>query len=159
MARAQSQYLRIYDIEDITYQRWQNYYNGKTVQLGGQSWEHEPFHANGLGDGGQSGEEEISITVPAKTRIVRAFESALNNGRLIDISIYEFDASLDNDEPLPIQNIQGQRLIAQFTGQAIKARGNITSLELMLGSALSPIGAQVPPRKLTTAIMGKGARI
>jgi len=37
--------------------------------------------------------------------------------------------------------------------------GKLTNVRINLGSALSPVGAQFPPRKFTTAIMGKGCRL
>jgi hypothetical protein len=159
MARAQSQYLRIYDVAGVTYERWQNYYISKVVQFSGQNWEYEPFTADGLTIGAQSDEEDIVLTVPAKAKIVRAFEAALNNGRLVDLSIYQFDPRLGNEEPRPVGAFQGQQLIGQFSGQVISASGSLTTLDIKLGSAFSPVGAQIPPRKFTTAIMGKGARI
>lgn len=164
MARAQAQYLRIYDLAGTTYERWQNYYSGKTVTLAGDEWEYEPFMADGLVTGTQGDEAELSVAVAATARVVRAFEAALNNGRLVDIATYGFNPALGNDEPQPVVTfslfgIPGQRLLSQFTGQVLGADGGLTNLQITLGSALSPVGAQIPPRKFTTAIMGKGAKI
>jgi hypothetical protein len=162
MARAQAQYLRIYDLAGTTYERWQNYYSGKTVTSQGQSWDHEPFLADGLVTGTRGDEAEITVSVAATIRVVRAFEASLNNGRLVDVATYAFNPALGNDEPQPLfffGDVKRQLLISQFTGQVVSASGGISNLSISLGSALSPVGAQVPPRKFTTAIMGKGAKI
>ena len=164
MARAQAQYLRIYDLAGTTYERWQNYYSGKTVTSQGQSWDYEPFLADGLVTGTRGDEAEITVSVAATTRVVRAFEESLNKGRLVDVSMYAFNPALGNEEPQPIITFSlpgfvGQRLISQFTGQVVSASGGISNLSISLGSSLSPVGAQIPPRKFTTSIMGKGAKI
>lgn len=154
MARAQSQYLRIYDITGITYQRWQSYYSGKTVNWSNASWQYVPFIADGIMAGISGDESGVTITAPATTYVVRAFESALAVGKLADLSIYQFDTLLGNNTP---QN--AQQLVAAFTGQIVGASGGLTSITVQLGSALSPVGAQIPPRKFTTAMIGKGASL
>jgi hypothetical protein len=37
--------------------------------------------------------------------------------------------------------------------------GSLTSLEMTLGAPVAAVGAQVPPRTLTSAIMGTGFRL
>jgi hypothetical protein len=84
---------------------------------------------------------------------VDVFLAAIRDGRLVDLNIYQFDSSADNNTPQA-----GQELVAAYTGQVVGGNGGLTSLTIQLGSALSPVGAQVPPRKLTVAIMGQGVR-
>ena len=154
MARAQSQYLRIYDTNGITYHRWQSYYSGKAVTWSSASWQYVPFIADGIMAGISGDESGVTITAPATTFVVRAFEAALSSGRLADLSIYQFDSEIDNNDPQA-----GQQLVGAFTGQVVGASGGLTSMTIQLGSALSPVGAQIPPRRFTTAIMGKGASL
>jgi hypothetical protein len=71
----------------------------------------------------------------------------------VDLSIYQFDSTINNNTPQA-----GQELVAAYTGQVVGGNGGLTSLTIQLGSALSPVGAQVPPRRLTLAIMGQGIR-
>jgi hypothetical protein len=68
--------------------------------------------------------------------------------------MYEFDSVAGASGP-PV----GMTLIAQFDGQAVSARSTGTSITLSLGTALAPVGATVPPRILTTRLMGVGARL
>lgn len=85
--------------------------------------------------------------------VLDAFEAAILQGRLVDLSIYQFNSDSGNDSPQT-----SQQLVAGYTGQVTGGAATLTSLTLQLGSALAPVGAQVPPRKFTTAIMGQGIR-
>jgi hypothetical protein len=154
MARAQSQFMRIYDATGVTYQRWQSYYSGSTVSWARRQWDYVPFIADGITAGISGDESDITVTAPATTLVMQAFEGAINKGRLVDLSIYQFDTVQGNNAPQ-----SGQLLVAGFTGQVVGGSGGLTSMSIQLGSALSPVGAQIPPRKFTTAIMGKGCRL
>jgi hypothetical protein len=153
MARAQSQYLRIYDTGGTTYQRWQSYYANASVTWSGASWLYVPFMADGFTAGISGDESSVTVTAPATSLVLDAFESAIKYGRLAELSIYAFNTAAGNDTPQPMQ-IQ----IAGYTGQVVGGAANLTSLTLQLGSALSPVGAQIPPRRFTAAIMGQGVR-
>jgi hypothetical protein len=154
MARAQSQYLRIYDTAGVVYSRWQSYYGNTTVSWNSQSWQYIPFIAEGFTAGISGDETDISVTAPATSVVMQAFEAAIQRGRLVELSIYQFDTIYGNDTPQ-----DGQELVGSFTGQVVGGSGGLTSMSIQLGSALSPIGAQIPPRKFTTRIMGKGCRL
>jgi hypothetical protein len=154
MARAQAQYLRIYDSTGVTHQRWQSYYVNTSVTWSTASWQYVAFAADGFTAGISGDETDISVTAPATTTLIAAFESAINNGRLVDLSIYQFDTLLGNATPQA-----AQELVAAFTGQVIGGVGGLTNIAIQLGSALSPVGAQVPPRKLTTQLIGRGCKL
>lgn len=153
MARAQAQYLRIYDTGGTTYQRWQSYYANTSVTWSSSSWLYVPFTADGFTAGISGDESSVSVTAPATSLVLDAFESAIKYGRLAELSIYAFNTAAGNDTPQPMQ-IQ----IAGYTGQVVGGTASLTSLTLQLGSALSPVGAQIPPRRFTAAIMGQGVR-
>jgi hypothetical protein len=154
MARAQSQFLRIYDTAGVTYQRWQGYYGNLTVTWDEAQWQYVPFRADGFTEGISGNEANISIQAPAITTVVAAFERAITDGQLVELSTYQFDTNFGNDAPQTAQT-----LIGRYVGQVTGGSGGLTSLILQLGSAVSPVGAQIPPRKFTTAIMGKGAKL
>lgn len=151
--RAQSQYLRIYDSGGTTYQRWQSYYANTSVTWASAKWLYVPFIADGITAGVSGDESNVTITAAATSMVIDAFEAAILDGRLVDLSIYQFDSNSGNDSPQA-----GQQLVAGYTGQVTGGAATLTTLTLQLGSALSPVGAQVPPRKFTTAIMGQGVR-
>lgn len=151
--RAQCQYLRIFD-DATTYVRWQTYYVNQTITLDSASWSYMPFSASGITESGASGGKSVSITVPATNSVVEAFTLALSYGRFCELKIYEFDSRLDNTAPQA-----GQTLIASYTAEVINVSGSFTRLDVELGSSLSPVGAQVPPRKFTTYQIGSPLRI
>ena len=154
MARAQSQYLRIYDDAGVTYQRWQSYYANTTVTFASNSWAFVPFMAEGFTEGISGDESSITISAPAISLVVDAFEAAIMRGHMVELNTYQFDLLLGNDLPQASQS-----LVATYVGQVVGGSGGLTSVTLQLGSAISPVGAQIPPRVFTTAIMGKGCRL
>lgn len=150
MARAQSQYLRLYDAQN-TYQRWQSYYINTTVTWASAAWAYQAFSADGIAAGSSGNESDMRITLPATGLVMNTINRAIANGWLADLSIYQFDTLLGNESPQA-----GQELIALHTGQIVSASATLTTAIITLGSAISPVGVQIPPRRLTTIIMGKG---
>lgn len=154
MARSQAQYLRLFDAADVTYQRWQAFYGGITVTLDGHPWQFMPFEADGFTAGTSGEEAAITVRAPATEPVIAAFDAAITGGRFCELRVYQFDGTLGNSSP------QGdQVLVAAYTGQVVGGTAGLTELALQLGSALSPVGVQVPPRRLTTEIMGKGCQL
>lgn len=153
MELGKSQYLRFSDAAGNVLDRWQNYYHDQAVSWQGASWTFVRFRAGGLTAGVSGDEASIVIEAPAILRVRRAFEAALRNGHLIQLSQYQFDPLAATQPP------SGQVLQAQFLGQAVGGGASLVTMRLQLGSALAPIGRQVPPRSLTTLIMGAGARL
>jgi hypothetical protein len=153
MARAIAQFLRIFDGSNATVERWQSYWAG-SVTWESASWEYQPFIAEGFTDGLTGSESSLDVTAPGTTRIVGAFNDAIMRGLFAQVSLHQFDTANGNNAPQV-----GQTLIGQFTGQVVGGGGNLTNVSIELGSALSPVGAQFPPRTFTTAIMGKGCRL
>jgi len=148
MARGQSQYLRIFS-GSTTYQRWQSYYVNTSVTWESAAWSYQPFDADGITAGEVQSESSISVTLPATTNVMEVVLQALNEARLAELRIYEFDTILGNSTPQA-----GQTLIASYLGEVVGVSGSFTSIQMQLGSSLSPIGAQVPPRKFTTKLIG-----
>jgi phage-related protein len=154
MARAEAQYMRIFDSAGTTYFRWQSYYVGSTVTWSSQSWEYHPFSANGLVSGQTGGASSLQVSMPATAEAVQAIEAALTNVRLVEIKQYSFDPTEGNATPQA-----GQTLMASFIGEVVGASGGLTQLDFELGSILAPIGAQVPPRKYTSILIGAPCRL
>lgn len=149
MARGQAQYLRIFDEAAGTLQRWQNYYINATVTFDGGTWAFMGFDVADF-TAGQTGDEGgVSVTLPATAFVVDTVEDALRNARLCELQMYEFDTLDGNDAPQ-----DGQQLIASYVGEVVGAGGAFESLTLELGSSLSPVGSQVPPRKFTSRLIG-----
>jgi hypothetical protein len=153
MARGQSQFLRIFS-GDTTYQRWQSYYVNSSVQWEGASWAYQDFDADGITAGEVQSEASISIRLPATANVIEAARNALGEARLAELRLYEFDTLL-GDNPMEA----GQRLIASYLGEVVGVKGSLTSLQLDLGSSISPIGAQVPPRTYSTQLVGAPCKL
>ena len=153
MARAQAQYLRIFS-GSTTYQRWQSYYVNTSVSYGSAVWAYQPFDADGITAGEVQSESSISVRVPATTNAIEVALQALDEARLAELQLYEFDTLLGNSTPQ-----SGQTLIASYLGEVVGVRGSFTSIEMELGSSLAPIGAQVPPRKFTSKLTGSPCKL
>jgi len=154
MARAQSQFLRLFDASGATFQRWQSYYPGTSVTYDSATWLYVPFSCSGISAGVTGDEANVSITATATPIVVAAFEEAIEQGQLATVSFYQFDSAFGNAAPQATQ-----QLIAAFTGQVTGGTAGLTQMTIQLGSALAPIGAQVPPRQLTTTLMGRGCTL
>jgi hypothetical protein len=153
MARGQSQYLRIFS-GATTYQRWQSYYVNSSVSYGGAVWAYQPFDADGITAGEVQSESSISVTLPATTNVMEVVLQALNEARLAELQVYEFDTLLGNSTPQA-----GQTLIASYLGEVVGVSGGFTSIQMQLGSSLSPVGAQVPPRTFSTRLIGAPCKL
>ena len=153
MARGQAQYLRIFS-GTTTYQRWQSYYVSTSVSYGGAVWAYQPFDADGITAGEVQSEASISITLPATTNVIEAVLQALNEARLAELQFYEFDTILGNSTPQA-----GQTLIASYLGEVVGVSGSFTQITMEIGSSLSPIGAQVPPRSFTSKLIGSPCKL
>ena len=148
MARAQAQYLRIFS-GSTTYQRWQSYYVNTSVSYDGAVWAYQPFDADGITAGEVQSETSISVRLPATTNAIEVALQALDEARLAELRLYEFDTLLGNSTPQ-----DGQTLSASYLGEVVNVSGTFSSILLELGSSLSPIGAQVPPRLFSTSLIG-----
>lgn len=148
MARGQSQYLRVFD-DSGTYHSWQSYYINTIVSFGGRNWIFQHFDVEGF-TAGQTGDEGgVSVSIPATAYAMDVVTDCLRNARLVELTMYEFDTLLGDDEPQ-----EDQVLIASYVGEVVAAAGVLESINLELGSSLSPVGAQIPPRKFTSRLVG-----
>ena len=146
---AQAQFLRIYTPAGSTLHRWQSYFNSSNVSLGGGDWIPQPFESSGI-TAGQTGDEGgVTLTLPAIPRVVDAVFAAIAGQHLWELTIYQFTPG----------NFTERTVAATFTGSIVNSSSTITALTLELGSALEPVGAQIPPRTMTTRLIGKGCRL
>jgi hypothetical protein len=151
---AQCQFLRIFDSVGVTWQRWQNYYAHRSITFQDAAWQFQQFDANGL-IAGQTGDEGgVTINMPAFPLVVDALNVAMAQGQLLEVLAYQFIPTGNEASPPA-----SQELIARFTGEIVNASATLTTMQVELGSSLSPVGAQIPPRTLTTRLIGKGCRL
>ena len=151
--RAQSQYLRIYTSGGSDHILWQNYYINTTVTVSSKSYEYYPFEFEGISESSAMGGETVTVTVPGTQEVIDAFLQAAYLERLCEISVYEFDNRLGNTAPQT-----GQTLVGSFLGYIKTMGGSFTALQIELGSALAPVGAQIPPRTYNSFLIGAPLR-
>jgi hypothetical protein len=149
MALAQSEWIRIYS-GATNYARWQSYYVGQTIN----SYTHLPFKTGGLIINQAGDQSSLNITLPATPEVVSIVDAAVDGGYLVRVELYQFDPDVAYSAPP-----SGQTLISAFTGEIIGGGEDRTTVTLELGSSLSPIGAQIPPLKYTTALVGEPCRL
>lgn len=149
----QSQFLRIFS-GSITYHRWQSYYANSTVTWAAQQWAYQPFNADGIVAGGVESEGSLTVGLPVTSITLPAIREALRNGYLVEIEQYQFDPQLGNTAPQPTQ-----QLTARYVGEVVGMKGTLTFLNVGLGSSLAPIGIQVPPRTMTSQLIGVPAQL
>ena len=134
--------------------RWQSAWINRPIVWDGFQWDYQQFDWGGLLSG-QAGGEQATITLPATPSIRALAEQALLGAWLATIEVYaaEDDGTADAGPP------EFAVLTSSTVGEVIGASGGLTSLTLTLGSALSPVGAQFPPRAATTALIGVPCRL
>lgn len=124
---------------------YQNYWPGQTVN----GYTHYPFQTGGIVADSNGGQTSFSVTLPATKEAVTLLENAIASNYLGRIQIYQFDPPANNTLPAT------RTLVAQFDGEVIAGSATQTEVTLTLGSSLDPVGAQVPPRKYTSTLVGE----
>jgi hypothetical protein len=146
---AQAQFLRMTSRDLAVVARWQRYWVERRPVWEGHRWDYQPFEAGGIILGDVESEGTMTITCPATSITIPIFRDAIKRGYLVEITQYEFDPQQALEGPYP-----DQQLVAAYVGEVVGLGGSFSSLAIELGSALSPIGAQVPPRTMTTRLIG-----
>lgn len=147
--RGQAQYLRIYISGGADQKLWQNFYVNTDITLSSKTYNYFPFEWSGVGESSALSGQTVSLKLPATSLAISCFETAFKQQQLCLVSTYEFDTRLG------ISSVQsGQTLIAEFLGYVASMSGSFTELTVELGSTLAPIGAQIPSRTATNALVG-----
>lgn len=171
MARAQAQTVRIYEpgqlqnAQPLAYH--QSYWQTKSVLIDGAAASFQPFSTGVIVSTNTGDNQTLGVTFPATSYWVRQVEEATVSRRIFEVSIYELnglDAEIleRNDsgpevyfEPTQIV----MNLLSRFFGEIVDASSNRVELSVNLGSSLSPVGAQVPPRKFVSSLVGTPLRL
>lgn len=132
--------------------RWQSYWINRPISWGGLQWDYAQFTWDGLLSGQSS--DQISLTLPATPSNRALVERALADAWLITLEVYEAPDDGTIDAGPTAETV----LVGSVVGQVIEAGGSLTDLQVRLGSALAPIGAQFPPLTATTALIGVPCR-
>jgi hypothetical protein len=74
--------------------------------------------------------------------------AALRQGHLVELRQYEFDPQFATAGP------PSMALVGSYFGEVVGMSGTFRQLEVEVGSALSPVGVQFPPRSMTSQLIG-----
>jgi hypothetical protein len=133
----------------------QSFYRQGPVTIGADSYQFLDFIVNGLANTGNADQTDLTITLPGLTAISTAADDAMAEGWLATVTIYRFDLPTRPDTPPPGQVVLLEA-IGEVTGGGEDFPATVT---ITVGSALESLGAQVPPRRFTTALVGTPCRL
>lgn len=148
VARGQAAFVQLADEGGLVVARWQSFWIDATVTWESQAWDYQQMDWAGITSGQTTG-EQASLTLPRLPSIQALMKRALYGPWIATLRVYQFDEALDTGAPQA-----GQVLVGSTVGQVISASATVTSITLKLGSALSPVGAQFPPRTATSSLIG-----
>lgn len=148
MARGQAAFIELLDEGGTTRARWQSFWVDQSVTWEGKSWDYQQLDWAGITSGQTTG-EQAAITMPRLPSVQALMKQALYGPWVAKLRVYQFDETADAGSPQA-----AQILVGSTVGQVVSASATVTGITLKLGSALSPVGAQFPPRTATSALIG-----
>ena len=152
MSTAQAAFLELSDGFGTVIARWQSYVLEQVIAWDGQSWAYRQFDWAGI-TSGQAVGDQATITLPALPSVLALTPRALAGAWVASLRVVQWDDEASANPPA-----SGYVLAASCVGQVVGATGTQTQQTWRLGSALSPIGAQFPPRTAITSSIGVPCR-
>lgn len=136
----------------VTYARWQSAYVDQVISYESASWTYQQFNwegvASGAGGGNQGG-----LSAPATPAIRSLLASAIAGPWLVSLRVFQAPEAATGTPPA------GMTLVGSLVAEVIGGDCTMTAASFALGSTLSPIGAQFPPRTATTRLIGVPCRL
>lgn len=148
-------FLRFYDAGGTTQFAIQNYYQQATITVEGAEYQYLPFDPGDLTSTQSADTATVSINLPALTTVVASFEAGLSAGWLVQLRIFRFEAATAPETP-PAGQTTLIDLIGEINGGGSSFDTNVT---VEIGSALAPLGSQIPPRLFTSTLVGVPCRL
>jgi hypothetical protein len=153
MATGQAAFLELGDGFGTVFARWQSYWIDQIVSWDGQSWTYQQLDWAGVTSGQATG-DQATLTLPAVPSVLTLTEAALAGPWVATLRVIQFDEEAGATAP-PAAYV----LAASCVGEVVGASATLTQLTWKLGSALSPVGAQFPPRTAITPLIGVPCRL
>jgi len=154
MATGQAAFASIGDGFGTIFARWQSYWIDAITSWDSQSWTYQQLDWAGVTSGQAMG-EQATLTLPAVPSILDMTERALAGPWVVSLRVIQFDEEAASSTAPPAT----YTLAASCVGEVISASAGLTTMTWKLGSALSPVGAQFPPRTGTTPLIGVPCRL
>lgn len=133
----------------------QSFYRQGPIVIGADSYQFLDFTVDGLANTGTADQNELTIVLPGLTAISTAADDAMAEGWLATLTVNQFDLPTRPDTPPPGQVVL-LTAIGEVTGGGEDFPATVT---ITVGSALESLGAQVPPRRFTSALVGTPCRL
>ena len=108
-----------------------------------------PFRIDEVHSAISSSSDTVSIQFPETKAVVDLVEAAVAEAYIVQLTIKKYTSP---------SATTGGTVVAMTTGEVVQASMNTQLVQVVLGSSLDPVGAQVPPRRYTTTILGAPAR-
>lgn len=142
-----------YGTTDI--RRWQNYSFGNKLRKNygdTKKYKFMPFDITSGTETGLISVDSLSFQIPATPDNVFVFSYALEQGYLIEVETFKFDASLGDDltDLLPV----ARKLASSYTGQVKSVESDLNLLQIEIGSSEMAVTASVPPRIYNNYLVG-----
>jgi hypothetical protein len=107
-----------------------------------------PFMSDSLVSSSFGGVERVGLQMPISSEAIDLLAIGGPAGWLVALELKEFTPVAGGGVPAVFLTV------AEFVGEIIGGAYDSSSVELLIGSVLSGTGAQAPPRKFTTALVG-----
>jgi hypothetical protein len=153
MATGQAAFVSLGDGIGTVFARWQSYWVDAITTWDSQAWTYQQLDWAGIASGQATG-EQATLTLPAVPSVLAVTETALAGPWVADLRVIQFDEEAGTTAP-PAAYV----LAASCIGEVIGASATLTTMTWKLGSALSPVGAQFPPRTAITPLIGVPCRL
>ena len=154
MAVGQAAFASLGDGFGTVFARWQSYWIDQVVSWDSQSWTYQQLDWAGVTSGQAMG-DQATLTLPAVPSVLQMTEAALAGPWVATLRVIQFDEETAGSTPPAVNYV----LAASCVGEIIGASATLTTMTWKLGSALSPVGAQFPPRTAITPLIGVPCRL
>jgi len=144
-ARGRSRWLRICSGAN-TYAKWQDSYPGQTID----DYTYLPLEVGSIllpGGSGEGATQQVQIPDIPETRAI--VDAAVAGLHLAEVTIRDYAGPFTATSP-PIDTT----VAALFIGQVIDAESDFRRITLTIGSAIAPIGVQIPGRYFSPSLVG-----
>lgn len=152
--RGQVAFLSLGDGAGTTYHRWQSHWLDQLVTWGGAVFGYVGFDWSGVVSGQAAG-DQVTLSLPASPIAIALTERALSATWVATLGVYAFPDDGSGDSGPPASMV----LVADAIGEIVGATMTQSTVTWRLGSALSPVGAQFPPRSASTPLIGVPCRL
>ena len=121
--------------------KWQNYFVDQTID----GYVYQGFKSSGVLTNRSADENGISIEMPANPSILGMMETAIGDQWLCESIVYR----------LTDPSSAATRVVAaRFIGEVLGVSTDMVTIGFELGAGIDALTAQIPGRKITSALVG-----